>query len=61
MFCTIFIYKEEGLTKLSQLDVLSTVYSFSLVQIVLMYVSYKVSTGVMSAVVSCLPSLIQYI
>ena len=56
-----FTYKEEGLTRLSQLDALSTIHSFSLVQIILMYVSYKVSTGVMLAVISCLPSLIQYI
>ncbi len=56
-----FTYKGEGLTRLSQLDALSTVHSFSVVQIILMYVSYKVSTDVMSAVNSCLSSLIQYI
>ncbi len=56
-----FTYEEEGVTRLSQLDALSTIHSFSLVQIILVYVSYKVSTNVMSAVSSCLPSLIQYI
>jgi hypothetical protein len=55
------VHLEERLTRLSQLDAVSTVHSFSLVQIILMYVSYKVSTGVMSAVTSCLPSLIQWI
>lgn len=56
-----FTYREEGLSRLSQLDALSTIHSFSVVQIILMYVSYKVSTDIMSAVNSCLSCLIQYI